>query len=94
MANRRKLRPAIEIVSDIGSLGFDLQHHSDAQIVEAVKLLRTVNPELFAWLVQVLGSKRSEPAGRSEASEQAEAQRLWPSESRGEAARRVPEEAK
>lgn len=51
----RKLRPALEIISDIGALGFDLQHHSDAVIADAVTLLRTVNPELFSWLVQVLG---------------------------------------
>lgn len=50
----RKLRPAVAIVSDIGSLGFDLQHHSDEQIAAAVALLRTVNPELFSWLVRAL----------------------------------------
>lgn len=64
---KRKLRTAIEIVSNIGSLGFDLQHHSDVQIVEAVKLLRMVNPEMFEWLVRVLGSKRSEPAAQLDA---------------------------
>lgn len=51
----RKLRPALNIVSDIGSLAFDLQHHSDEQIAAAVALLRTVNPEMFNWLVQKLG---------------------------------------
>lgn len=51
----RKLRPALEIVSGIGALGFDLQHHDSTQIAHAVAVLRTVNPELFSWLVQALG---------------------------------------
>jgi len=50
----RKLRPALNIVSDIGALGFDLQHHTDAEIADAVTLLRTVNPEMFDWIVKVL----------------------------------------
>lgn len=50
----RKLRPALDIVSDIGALGFDLQHHDDQSITAAVTLLRTVNPEMFDWLVKVL----------------------------------------
>jgi len=58
--SRRKLRPALELVSDIGSLGFDLQHHSDEQIREAVKLLRTVNPEMFNWLARLLGDPAQE----------------------------------
>ena len=52
----RKLRPVLNIVSDIGSLGFDLQHHTDADIAEAVKLLRTVNPEMFDYLVKALSA--------------------------------------
>lgn len=55
-----KRRPALDIVSAIGSLGFELQHHSDAAIVDAVALLRTVNPDLFTWLVHALTGK-SEP---------------------------------
>jgi hypothetical protein len=55
--SRRKLRPAVELVSDIGSLGFDLQHHGEEQIREAVKLLRTVNPEMFDWLARLLGDQ-------------------------------------
>jgi hypothetical protein len=58
---RRRLRPAAEIVSDIGALAHDLQHHSDAEIVEAVTFCRRVNPEMFVWLVNVLGSFRSRP---------------------------------
>jgi hypothetical protein len=58
----RRLRSAVELVSDIGSLGFDLQHHSEAQIAEAVRLLRTVNPQLFDWLVRVLTESAADPA--------------------------------
>lgn len=63
----RKLRPALNIVSDIGCLGFDLQHHSDEQIAAAVALLREVNPELFSWLVQALGApmKRIQNEGKT-----------------------------
>lgn len=59
----RKLRPALNIVSDIGSLAFDLQHHSNEQIAEAVAILHTVNPEMFDWLVERLagGSTRTDP---------------------------------
>jgi len=52
----RKLRPAVNIVSDIGSLAFDLHQHDEGQIAAAVELLRTVNPEMFDWLVRVLAS--------------------------------------
>jgi hypothetical protein len=51
----RKLRSAIELVSDIGALGFDLQHHSDSDIAKAVQVLREVNGPMFTWLVKVLG---------------------------------------
>ena len=51
-----KLRPVVKLVSDIGALGFDLQHHDDANIVEAVRILRTVNPEMFDWLSRILAS--------------------------------------
>ena len=51
---KRRLRPALEIVSAIGSLGFDLQHHAEPDISEAVRVLRTVNPEMFDWLVRIL----------------------------------------
>lgn len=50
----RRLRPALEIVSDIGSLGFDLQHHKQSDIYEAVATLRTVNPDMFNWLALLL----------------------------------------
>lgn len=58
----RKLRPAAELVSAIGSLGFDLQHHSDEQITAAVSLLRTVNPEMFDWLSKLLAGGAQAPA--------------------------------
>lgn len=58
----RKLRPAVEIVSDIGALGFDLQHHTDGQIAEAVTVLRTVNPEMFDWLSRILAQPPSTSA--------------------------------
>lgn len=51
---KRRLRPVLDIVSDIGALGFDLQHHNEAAIREAVRLLRAVNKELFDWLVHAL----------------------------------------
>lgn len=50
----RKPRPALDIVSDIGSKAFDLQHHSERDIALAVRLLRTVNAPMFDWLVRVL----------------------------------------
>ena len=50
----RRNRSAVEIVSQIGSLGFDLQYHSDADIAEAVALLRSVNGSMFEWLLAVL----------------------------------------
>src|SRR5712691_7980 len=52
----QRLRPALDLVSDIGKLGFDLQHHSDEDIAAAVALLRSVNDPLFAWLVETLGT--------------------------------------
>lgn len=61
----RKLRPAAELVSDIGSLAFTLRHHSTADIAEAVTFLRTVNPEMFDWLAKLLAAQASpEPAER------------------------------
>lgn len=57
----RKLRTALTIVSDIGALGFDLQHHSDEAVAEAVKILRTVNPEMFDYLSRVLSVGASQP---------------------------------
>ena len=54
----------MEIVSNIGALGFDLQHHDDVTIAGAVALLRTVNAPMFDWLVRVLreGSVGCEPS--------------------------------
>jgi hypothetical protein len=58
----RKLRPAVELVSDIGSLAFDLQHHSEEEIAEAVAVLRYVNPQMFDWLVEHLKAEAKEPS--------------------------------
>lgn len=51
---RHSKKCAIELVSDIGSKAFDLQHHSDEEIAEAVALLRDVNAPMFDWLIRVL----------------------------------------
>lgn len=50
----RRLKSAVELVSDIGSKAFDLQHHSDEEIREAVRMLRHVNGPMFDWLVLAL----------------------------------------
>lgn len=52
----RRLKGAVELVSDIGSKAFDLQHHSDEEIARAVRFLREVNGPMFDWLVSVLAS--------------------------------------
>lgn len=57
---KRKLRPALDLVSDIGCLGFDLQHHSERDIALAVELLRKSNPDMFDWLVRVLAAPATE----------------------------------
>jgi len=59
---KRRLRPALEIISDIAALGFDLRQHGAADIAEAVAFLRTVNPVLLEWLATVL----ARPASGSE----------------------------
>lgn len=58
----RRLRTAVELVSDIGAKAFDLQHHSEAEIAAAVRILRKVNGPMFDWLVYMLASPRSAPA--------------------------------
>jgi hypothetical protein len=50
----RKLKPAIELLSNIGSLGFDLQHHSDADIAEAMAFMRQANGPMFDYLAERL----------------------------------------
>ena len=50
----RRLKSAVELVSDIGCKAFDLQHHSELEIRKAVALLRTVNAPMFDWLTQML----------------------------------------
>lgn len=58
----RRFKSAIELVSDIGAKGFDLQHHSESDIAEAVTFLRHVNGPMFDWLVRVL----SDAGGRNQ----------------------------
>lgn len=53
----RKLRSAIELVSDIGAKAFDLQHHNESDIREAIAVLRSVNGPMFDWLVRTLGAR-------------------------------------
>ena len=50
----RRQKSAIEIVSDIGCKAFDLQYHSERDIIEAVVILRQVNGPMFDWLTQIL----------------------------------------
>lgn len=52
----RKLKSAVELVSDIGSKAFDLQHHSERDIAEAVACLKHINGPMFAWLIAVLST--------------------------------------
>ena len=54
---KRRLKTAIELVSDIGSVGFDLQHHSERDIAAAVAVLREVNGPMFDWLLRVLDGR-------------------------------------
>lgn len=59
----RKLRPALNIVSDIGCLGFDLQHHSEKDISEAVAFMRLSNQEMFDWIARhISGQGETAPA--------------------------------
>lgn len=46
----RKLRSAVELASDIGAKAFDLYAHGDRAAVDALRVLVSVNPEMFAWL--------------------------------------------
>jgi hypothetical protein len=61
--------PAIEIISDIGCLGFDLQHHSEQQIADALAFMRLSNPQMFYWIVKALTPK-AEASGESPATQE------------------------
>lgn len=50
----RRFKSPVELVSDIGCKAYDLQHHDERDIAEAVALVRQVNAPMFDWLVQVL----------------------------------------
>lgn len=63
---QRRLRDPVEIVSDIGALAYDLQHHGDEEIAQAVEVLRRVNGPMFDWLVVTLAlgkTSHSTPEG-------------------------------
>lgn len=62
----RQLTCALDVVNDIGSKAFRLQHHSDEEIAAAVKFAREVNGPMFSWLVGVLsdtGAGNQQPSG-------------------------------
>ncbi len=46
----RKLKPAAELVSDIGVKAMDLMAHPDEDVKLAVRFVAKVNPEIFDWL--------------------------------------------
>lgn len=46
----RKSKSAIELASDIGAKAYDLMQYDDAAVRGALRVLVTVNPEVFAWL--------------------------------------------
>ena len=52
--SRAQKKMAIEHLSDIGRAAFHLQAFTEAERVEAMRFMRTANPELFEFLVRVL----------------------------------------
>lgn len=63
----RKQRTALELASAIGSASFDLHQHGDGAARGALRLLWTVNPELFEWLRDRLVESTTPPAKAKEA---------------------------
>ena len=61
----RRLKSAVELVSDIGAKAFDLQHHRERDILEAVAILREVNGPMFDWLTCMLQPRARVEVGRS-----------------------------
>jgi hypothetical protein len=57
---RKPTKTALEILSDIGCEGFDLQYYSETEIAEAMRFMRQANPQMFDWLARVLASRSSE----------------------------------
>lgn len=56
-----RLRPAMELVNKIGELAFDLQHHRDDEIAQALAFMRECgNGPMFAWLVGKLSETAEE----------------------------------
>lgn len=57
-AQTRPRKMAIEYLSDIGKAGFELQHFSDAELADAMKFMRAVNPELFDFIGKVITGEK------------------------------------
>ena len=57
MAKRPK--HPVELLSDIGSRVFELQHYGDEDIFNAMDFIRNANPEIFEFLSTVLNAKVS-----------------------------------
>lgn len=55
---------AIEYLSDIGKAGFELQRFTDAELVEAMKFMRVVNPELFTFIGNVIAANHPSDISR------------------------------
>jgi len=56
---KRRLRPAVELASDIGAKAADLHAHGDAAALEALDFLCKVNPDVYSWLLDRLMAVRS-----------------------------------
>lgn len=74
----RRLKSAVELVSDIGAKAFDLQQHSELEIAKAVAFLREVNGPMFDWLIQRLADPHPHLADMADAlREKAATERAW-----------------
>ena len=52
----RKPRPVLELLANIGVIGFDLQRNYSAdEIADAMRLMRLSNARLFDFLARTLG---------------------------------------
>jgi hypothetical protein len=57
---RRKLKPAVVLVSDIGASAMDLHGYGYLQTIEAMNFLYRVNPDIFDWLREMLNSAHAQ----------------------------------
>lgn len=53
-----KKKTVLELPSDIGQSGMELQRHPAAEIKECVTFMRNVNPALFDWISECLAASR------------------------------------